>query len=66
MTPAGLAAQVGAAPPAWSAISAGGSHTCAIAEDAAAYCWGRNDRGALGIGTTLPAVVPTAVRMTSQ
>jgi alpha-tubulin suppressor-like RCC1 family protein len=36
-----------------SSIVAGQYHTCAIA-DGAAYCWGRNDTGQLGIGSTTP------------
>ena len=48
-----------------SSISAGGSHTCAIAgADKAVSCWGVNSSGQLGLGTTdnqpLPAAVQTA------
>lgn len=35
---------------AYAAVAAGGAHTCALAEDGSAWCWGANGRGQLGIG----------------
>jgi alpha-tubulin suppressor-like RCC1 family protein len=32
-------------------VSAGGFHSCAIAEDGVAYCWGSNNSGQLGTST---------------
>jgi len=50
----------------WSAFSTGHDYSCAIQNDTGTsttplYCWGRNDYGQLGIGTTTPitSVVPT-------
>jgi len=42
-------------------VSAGGQHTCAIALDGAAYCWGLNAQGQLGDATTVTRFVPTEV-----
>ena len=42
-------------------ISAGSSHTCAIASDDKAYCWGSNDFGRLGNNSTANSRVPVAV-----
>lgn len=45
----------------WIAISAGAFHTCAIDTAHKAYCWGRNEYGALGDGTNEGRTIPTAV-----
>ena len=42
------------------AISAGGGHTCAVA-DGEAYCWGRNDSGELGNNSSTDSTVPVPV-----
>jgi alpha-tubulin suppressor-like RCC1 family protein len=42
-------------------ISAGDAHTCALAQDGTAWCWGLNSDGTLGDGTTVDAPVPVAV-----
>jgi prepilin-type N-terminal cleavage/methylation domain-containing protein len=42
-------------------ISAGDSHTCVIASDDNAYCWGANVNGGLGNGATVASSVPVAV-----
>jgi alpha-tubulin suppressor-like RCC1 family protein/serine/threonine protein kinase len=39
-------------PPAVSPISGGGLHTCEVDGQGAALCWGNNDRGQLGVGST--------------
>ncbi|MCB0912512.1 MAG: hypothetical protein KDB60_12935 [Propionibacteriaceae bacterium] len=41
-------------------VSAGTSHTCAVA-DGTAFCWGLNSNGRLGNGTTTSSNVPVAV-----
>jgi alpha-tubulin suppressor-like RCC1 family protein len=39
----------------------GRNHTCALADTGSVYCWGLNDRGQLGDGTTVDRLVPTRV-----
>jgi alpha-tubulin suppressor-like RCC1 family protein len=45
----------------WLAISAGLSHTCAIAADSSAYCWGAGQKGTLGNGRPLDSSTPVKV-----
>ncbi len=45
----------------WKAISIGRYHSCAISPDDKLYCWGKNDSGQLGNGTTTNSLVPVAV-----
>jgi alpha-tubulin suppressor-like RCC1 family protein len=42
-------------------ISAGAGHTCALAENYSAVCWGNNDSGQLGDGTFQASATPVAV-----
>lgn len=43
------------------AVRAGGLHTCAITNNNAAYCWGRNLIGEVGDGTNVKRTTPVAV-----
>ncbi len=43
-------------------VSAGFRHSCGIAADRAAYCWGENTDGKLGDSTMVTREVPTPVR----
>jgi len=46
----------------FSAMQAGGYHTCALKGDGTAYCWGRDWDGELGTGVTIDSVpTPTLV-----
>ena len=47
----------------FSQLIAGGfiGHTCALTGTGAAYCWGENERGQIGDGTTVDRLAPTAV-----
>jgi alpha-tubulin suppressor-like RCC1 family protein len=42
-------------------LAAGWEHTCGLTSGGTAYCWGDNDNGQLGDGTTTTRWVPTGV-----
>jgi alpha-tubulin suppressor-like RCC1 family protein len=42
-------------------VSAGGNHTCGVTTEGAAYCWGYNNEGQLGNGTSGRRTSPVAV-----
>jgi alpha-tubulin suppressor-like RCC1 family protein len=42
-------------------VSGGAEHTCGVATDSLAYCWGRNTSGQLGDGTTTDRSSPAPV-----
>ena len=46
-------------------IDAGVDHTCAILDDSSAVCWGLNEQGQLGDGTTTNSTTPVSVSMPS-
>jgi hypothetical protein len=69
MAAAAVAALVGAAgmttiaraDTAWTTVDVGSMFTCAVNQDGTLWCWGRNDRGQLGLGDTDDRTVPVQV-----
>jgi alpha-tubulin suppressor-like RCC1 family protein len=49
----------------WTSVAVGLGHTCAIRDDASLWCWGLNDSGQLGDGTTTDRVSPVQIRRES-
>jgi alpha-tubulin suppressor-like RCC1 family protein len=45
----------------WLMLAAGGAHTCGIATDSLAYCWGANNAGQLGDSSFTDRPAPVAV-----
>jgi len=48
------------------AVTAGYSHSCAVFSDATAQCWGANNYGQLGDGTTTSTSSPVVVRASAS
>src|SRR5439155_15131308 len=45
----------------FSALAAGGRHTCGVTDARTAYCWGYNGEGELGTGSATNSATPVAV-----
>src|SRR5215207_12886 len=45
----------------WTYVASGAGHSCAIQEDGAMWCWGKNTNGQLGDNTNLSATRPVRV-----
>lgn len=45
----------------WQDLAIGGAHACGIQDDGALYCWGHNEHGQLGDGTTTQQALPRRV-----
>jgi len=44
-------------------LAAGTNHACAVLQDQRVKCWGRNDSGQLGDGSTVDRSIPVAVKV---
>jgi serine/threonine protein kinase/alpha-tubulin suppressor-like RCC1 family protein len=61
-TPVAVVGDQGADAPAFRAIAAGGSHTCALSIGGEAYCWGHDNYGQLGTGDRIDRATPTRIQ----
>jgi alpha-tubulin suppressor-like RCC1 family protein len=52
LTPSSAASPAAAVTLTWRQASLGQAHTCGLTTDSLAYCWGWNELGQLGLGTT--------------
>lgn len=52
--------------PAFTQVTAGDEHTCALSETGIAWCWGANGRGQLGVEDTLVRTRPDTVRISGR
>jgi alpha-tubulin suppressor-like RCC1 family protein len=51
---------------AFAVLSLGDRHSCGVGRDGSLWCWGRNDRGQLGVGDVRDRAVPTRVGTASD
>jgi alpha-tubulin suppressor-like RCC1 family protein len=45
----------------WTSVGCGYEHTCGVKTDGTLWCWGRNNIGQLGDGTTTDRLTPVQV-----